>query len=125
MTTSTRALAVGVLGLRIVYGVALIARPEPLTRRWLGTDTARAPVQVPLRGLGAREILVHSVALAAALRGTPLRWFFVVSVVGDLSDIVATVVGRDELPDGAATATVVVAGASALLTAGVAVLAER
>lgn len=125
MTSATRSLAVAVLTLRVVYGVALVARPERLSRRWLGPDSANAPTQVPLRGLGAREIVVHGAALMAARRGDPLRGYLVASVVGDLSDIVATLAGRRELPDGAAVATVVVAGGSALLTAAVAVLGER
>jgi hypothetical protein len=122
---AVRALTVGVLALRVVYGVALIAAPERLSRRWLGPDSERSPTQVALRGLGAREIVVHVAALNAALRGAPVRGFLAASIAGDLSDIAATVAGRDELPDGSAVATVVVAGGSALLTAGVAALADR
>lgn len=125
MTSRTRSLAVAVLTLRVVYGAALIARPERLTRRWLGPDTARAPTQVPLRGLGAREIVVHGAALVAARRGDRLGGYLAASVAGDVSDILATLAGRRELPDGAAAATIAVAGGSALLTAAVAVLAER
>jgi hypothetical protein len=125
MTTGKRNLAAAVLSLRIVYGVALLAAPGRLARRWLGPDSARAPTQVPLRGLGAREVIVHAVALIVALRGGRLRWFFAASIAGDLADVVATVAGRDELPAGSATATVAVAGGSALLTAGVAALVER
>ena len=58
-----------VLGLRVAYGAALIAAPERLTRRWLGPAAGAPPTQVPLRGLGAREIVVHGAAIAAALRG--------------------------------------------------------
>ena len=73
---------------------------------------------MPLRGLGAREIVIHGAAIAAALRGAPLRPYLAASVAGDVADIVATVAGRDGLPDGAAPATVAVAGGSALLTRG-------
>jgi len=121
---STRKLAVAVLSLRVVYGVALLIAPERLARRWLGPDSARSPTQVALRGLGAREVIVHAAALVAASRGRSLRGYFAASVLGDLSDVVATVAGQDELPAGSAKATVLVAGGSALVTAGVAVLAE-
>jgi hypothetical protein len=110
-----------VLGLRVAYGVALIAAPERLARRWLGPDTARAPAQVPLRALGMREALLHAGGIAAAVRGGSLRPWFAASIAGDLTDIASTVAGRRELPDRAAAATAVVAGASALLSALVAV----
>lgn len=122
---SLRTVAVALLSLRVVYGVALLLAPERLARRWLGPDSARAPTQVALRGLGAREIVVHGAALVAASRGDRLGGYFAASVAGDLADVVATVLGGPELPEGSVKATVVVAGGSALLTAGVAVLAER
>jgi hypothetical protein len=125
MTNRTRTLAAAVMSLRVVYGVALIAAPDRLSRRWLGPDGERAPTQVALRGLGAREIIVHGAGLAVALRGGSLRGFVVASVAGDLADVAATVAGRDGLPAGAAPATIAVAGGSALLTAVVGVLAER
>ena len=42
---------------------------------------------MPLRGLGAREIVVHGAAIAAALRGAPLRPFLAASAAGDVADI--------------------------------------
>ncbi len=125
MTSPARTLAVSVLTLRIAYGVALIAAPERLSRRWLGPDSERAPTQVALRGLGAREIIVHGAALAVALRGGPLRGFLAASAAGDLADVAATLAGRAQLPEGSPKATVVVAGGSALLTAAVAAFVER
>src|SRR4051794_24928847 len=115
-----RSAAVAVLTLRVAYGAALIAAPERLARRWLGPDAARAPVQVPLRALGMRELLLHAGGIAAAMRGGSLRPWFAASIAGDLTDIASTLAGRDELPDDAATATAVVAGASALLSAAAA-----
>ena len=80
---------------------------------------------MPLRGLGAREIVIHGAAIAVALRGKPVRPFLAASAAGDVADIVATVAGRRGLPDGAAPATVAVAGGSALLTAALAAAVER
>ena len=93
-------LAASVLGLRIAYGVALIAAPArldaPLARaRRAGTD----PTKVALRGLGAREILLHTGGLVATLRGDAVRPWLAASVAGDLSDIAATAAGRRGLPD--------------------------
>jgi hypothetical protein len=106
-----------VLGLRIAYGAALIIAPQRLAGRWLGPGAALAPVQVPLRGLGMRELLLHAGALSAALRGNDVRPWLAASIAGDLTDIASTVAGRGELPPGAAPATAVVAGGSALMSA--------
>jgi hypothetical protein len=113
-----KAAATAVLGLRIAYGAALIVAPERLALRWLGPDSRRAPTQVPLRGLGAREVVLHTGAVLAALASRPLRPWLAASIAGDCVDIASTVIGRDELPDGAPLATAAVAGASALISAG-------
>ena len=113
------------LGLRVAYGAGLIVAPERLTRRWLGPAAGTPPTQVPLRGMGAREIVVHGAAIAAVLNGLPVRPFLAASAAGDLADILATVAGRDGLPKGAAPATLAVAGGSALLTAALAAAVDR
>jgi hypothetical protein len=113
------------LGLRVAYGAGLIVAPERLTLRWLGPAAGAPPTQVPLRGMGAREIVVHGAAIAAALNDLPLRPFLAASAAGDLADILATVAGRDGLPKGSAPATLAVAGGSALLTAALAAAVDR
>ena len=80
---------------------------------------------MPLRGLGAREIVIHGAAIAAALNDKPLRPFLAASAAGDVADILATVAGRGGLPDGAAPKTLAVAGGSALLTVALAAALER
>jgi hypothetical protein len=106
----------GTMGLRIIYGVGLVVAPAPLTRRWLGSAADTAPTQVPLRGLGAREAVLHAGAAVAATRGTPVRPWLLASVAGDVTDIVATVMHHRQLPEGAARATAIVAGGSALIS---------
>jgi hypothetical protein len=121
-----KAFASAVLGLRVAYGAALVAAPRPLTMRWLGPGATQYPGGcVALRALGAREALLHAGALAALWRGEPLRPWLAASVGGDLSDIASTASVRGSLPDGSASATVAVAGGSALLTLLVGLLAER
>lgn len=118
---SARHLTVTMLLARVGYAGVLTFAPARWTERWLGPQVHDAPVQVALRGLGVREGLLHIGALAAALSGRPVRPWLVASAIGDLSDVTATAVGRRGLPDGALTATAVVAGGSALLTAAAAV----
>jgi hypothetical protein len=114
---------VAVLLARIGYGVILLFDPARLTRRWLGPLSD--PTDVALRGLGAREIALHLIALVSALRGGPVRPFLAASVAGDLADIAATTAARRGLPRAAAPATIVVAGASAAISAAVAAGARR
>jgi hypothetical protein len=121
---TSRVVAASVLGLRIAYGVALIAAPGRLTRRWLGPAGGSDPGSVALRALGAREILLHAGGLAAAVRGDAVRPWLAASAAGDVTDIVATAAVRRGLPDGAAPATLVVAGASALLSVAVAAVLD-
>lgn len=126
MTESqVRGAAAAVLGLRIAYGAGLILAPARLAQRWLGPESSTAPTQVPLRGLGTREIVLHAGALAAALAKAPLRPWLLASIAGDLTDVAATVIGRDQLPAGSAQATVVVGGGSALISGALAIAVER
>lgn len=119
-----RTIAAAVIGLRIAYGAALIAAPARLTRRWLGPAGERGPTQVGVRGLGAREVVLHAGALAAAVRGAPLRPWLAASIAGDLADIASTAAAREEVPDGAPAATLAVAGGSALISAALAVAVD-
>jgi hypothetical protein len=120
-----RLLTASLLVLRIAYGAALIAAPARLTRRWLGPAVEDDPIRVALRGLGTREVLLHAGALAATVRGGDVRPWLAASVAGDLSDIAATAAGRRGLPDGAAPATLAVAGASALVSVAVGAVLDR
>ena len=112
-----RRIAVAVLGLRIAYGLGLVAAPARLTKSWLGPAGERGPTQVGVRGLGARETLLHIGALSAALRGTPLRPWLAASIAGDCVDIASTAAARRDLPEGSPVATLAVAGGSAAISA--------
>lgn len=114
----TRAAATALLGFRVAYGLALIAAPAKVAdNRWLGPGARAGAAQVPLRGLGAREVAIHGLALAALWSGGPVRPLLGASIAGDLTDVAATAAAREELPDGSLAATAAVAGGSALLTA--------
>ena len=119
-----RNLAVAVLGLRIAYGAALVLAPARLTKRWLGPSGQRGPTQVGIRGLGAREVLLHLGALSAALEKRPLRPWLAASIAGDVADMASTAAARRELPEGSPAATLAVAGGSALISAAIAVAVE-
>jgi len=115
-----------VLSTRVAYGLALVAAPARVAgNRWLGPGAEAAAADVPLRGLGAREVALHGAALWALANGSDLRPWLLASVAGDLADIGATVRARAALPRGSAPATVAVAGVSAALSAALALAWRR
>ena len=116
--------AAAVMGLRVAYGAGLLVAPARLSRRWLGAAADAGPTKVPLRGLGTREVVLHSAIAVVARQGGALRPWLLGSIAGDLTDVAATVAHRAELPEGAALATVLVGGGSALLSALLAVAVD-
>jgi hypothetical protein len=111
--------------MRIAYGAALAIAPARTTRNWLGDDADRPATGVALRALGAREIVLHSGAIAAALTDAPVRPWLVASIGGDCSDVAATFGASRHVPDGAPLKTLGVAGGSAALSAAVVALLDR
>lgn len=122
---STRHAALALAGFRVVYGLALAAKPAGVTKSWLGPGAAAAPADVPLRGMGGREVAVHTALAAAVLADAPVKPWLAVSIAGDCTDIVATFAKSDGLPDGSPVKTLVVAGLSAALSAAVLVMIDR
>ena len=121
-----RTATLALLGLRVAYGVGLIVAPERLTLRWLGPAAGAPPTQVPLRGMGAREIVVHGAAIAAALNDLPgcaRSWPRAPRATSPTSSPPSPAAAG--CPTGSAPATLAVAGGSALLTAGLAAAVDR
>lgn len=120
-----RVTAAAVLALRISYGSVLILAPRRVTQGWLGPAAEGAPVQVALRGLGAREAILHTGALLALRRNAPLRPWLAASIAGDLTDVISTAVGRHRLPRGSAPATLAVGGGAALASLALAIAVDQ
>lgn len=121
---SWKAATAAVLGLRVAYGLVLAVAPAKAAgNQWLGPGVSEAAADVPLRGLGAREVALHGTGLWALNAGRDVRPWLLASVAGDLADIVATARARDGLPSGSAPATLAVAGVSAALSGALAFLA--
>jgi hypothetical protein len=114
--------AAAILTFRIAYGAALLVAPGKVAgNRWLGAGAYQPAATVALRGLGAREVAVHGIALATLAKGGPVRPWLAASIAGDVADIASAFASRDGLPDGSPAATAAVAGGSAALTAAIAV----
>jgi hypothetical protein len=114
-----------VAALRVAYGAALALAPARTSRSWIGKDGTRPAAGVALRALGAREIVLHAGAAAAALTGDPVRPWLLASIGGDCSDILATYGARSNVPDDAPVKTLAVAGGSAALSAAVLAALDR
>ena len=122
--TRPRQITLGLAMGRVAFGAGLLAAPGRVASPWLGSDAARRPSQVAIRGLGARDIALSAGAFAAALDGGPVRPWLIALVAGDLADIGATLAAGDSLPDRSRTGTLALAGGSALAGAIVAAVVD-
>jgi len=110
---------------RAAFGLALIAVPSRIGSSWLGPDGRRRPAQVALRGLGARDLALAGGALSAAVRGSAMRPWLLATVGGDLADVAAAFAAGDSLPRRSRSGTLALAGASAVLSAALAVAVDE
>jgi hypothetical protein len=100
---------------RAVVGIALLAAPAPIARRWVGADDV--PASVLTRSLGVRDLVIGAgLALAAAHGGDPRRWL-AGGVLADTVDGIATVAAGAPIPRNGRLATAALAGGSALFGA--------
>jgi hypothetical protein len=124
--TAARIAAVNLLAFRIAYGAALLVAPGKVAgNRWLGAGARQPAATVGLRGVGGREVAVHGIALALLLRGKPIKPFLLASALGDLTDVGATALAGEGLPERSPLLTAAVAGGSAALTAAVALALDE
>ena len=115
---SSRTAVLANFGLRAAYGTAMLATPGRIGKPWLGRPAPVAASDIPLRGVGGRELALHLAGGAAVVRGAPLRPWLLASLGGDLTDIASTIAQRRQLPPGGLRAFLLAGGGSALLTLG-------
>ena len=112
------AIARAIAAARAAIGVALIAAPGPVAKRWLGDGADRPETQVAVSGLGARDLILGLGTLwALAGRRRGARAWLVGSAVADSTDLVAVLRGRRGLSTASTVGTAAVAGGSAALLA--------
>jgi len=105
---------------RIAVGAALLLAPGWAGRRWIGEPAGHSAVKVITRALGARDLAIGLGAVIALDRGVPARGWFEAAALSDTVDLVATLLARDAIPDGARKAVTMIAGGSALVCAALA-----
>jgi hypothetical protein len=118
-----RRLVIGYAALRIGYAVALLAAPERTARPWLGEVADEAGTTIAVRGLGVRDLVLSSGALASAASGRSARGWLAACAASDAVDLLATLTADgDRLPAKAKPGTVAAAG---VFGAAAAALAAR
>ena len=104
-------LVIGYAALRVGYAVALLAAPERTARPWLGEVAKEAGTTIAVRGLGVRDLVLSSGALASAASGRPARAWLAACAASDAVDLIATLVADgDPLPSKSKPGTVAAAG---------------
>ena len=74
---------------RAAIGIALLAAPGPIGKRWLGDVSERPGAQVAISGLGARDLALGlGTAWAAGARKRGARAWVIASGAADLADLV-------------------------------------
>ena len=118
-----RRLVIGYAALRIGYAVALLVAPARTARPWLGEVAEEPGTTIAARGLGARDLVISSGALASAASGRSARSWLAACAASDAVDLLATLAADgDRLPAKAKPATAAAAG---VFGAAAAVLAAR
>ena len=102
---------------RVAIGAALLVAPGAAGRRWLGDIAGDRRAKVLLRGLGARDLALGLGTYRALDRGEPVRPWVTMSMVGDLSDAVGSVLAFDAVGPTRSIATIASAGGAAALGA--------
>jgi hypothetical protein len=105
-------------GARTAIGIALLAAPGPVGKRWLGDVSEQPGAQVAIAGLGARDLALGIGTLwAVGGRRRGVRSWLIASGAADAADLAGVVRFRDALSTPSLAATAALAGGSAVLHA--------
>src|SRR3954452_22039642 len=87
-----RGLAAG----RILFGAAMLLKPEEAVRGWIGSRAASyGGTQTVTRAFGARDMALGAGALAALMAGKDARDWVIAGGLCDLADFAATATADD------------------------------
>jgi hypothetical protein len=123
--SAARTAAVALGATRILYDVSLLALPKRVGTPWIGSLAERKAARLTLRSVAARDLAVNAGIVISAMADAPVRPWLAAAVVGDVADVAATFVARDDVPDGVPAKLVAVGGGSAALSAVVFAWADR
>lgn len=95
---------------RVAIGAALMAAPPLATDRWLGRKGMTPAARLLARALGSRDLGIGAGALWSLSGRSPLHPWLVAGVLADSTDLIVTVLHRDDLPDTAVPLVLATAG---------------
>ena len=84
-----RNVAIGLAGIRIGIGAALVVAPTFAGRLWVGPGADGAGSKVFARALGARDVVLGYRTLRAALDGEEVEGWLQIGAMADAADTVA------------------------------------
>jgi len=103
---------------RVLFGIGYIVAPGRVGGGWIGRQASKPQTQVLTRALGARDLVLGAGALwALRSRNGSARAWFAAHTVADGTDLMATIVARDELPGKGFRFATAMAGASTAIAA--------
>jgi hypothetical protein len=109
-----RALAVG----RVVFGSAMLFKPEEAVRGWIGQRAASyGGTQAVTQACGVRDLALGAGALGAFVSGRDARDWVVAGACCDVVDLVATL-KADDVPVSGRVMITVLASAAIAVSAG-------
>jgi hypothetical protein len=101
---------------RVLFGLGYLIAPEQVGSGWIGRQASKAQTSVFTRALGARDLALGLGALMAlASDGRSAQPWFAAHAVADGTDLVATILARDELPTRGFRFATAMAGASTVI----------
>ena len=107
---------------RVAFGLAFLLAPKKAAHGWIGDDVDRKPVELLVRAVGARDVVLGAGGVMAAMSGRPLRPWLRAGVAADAADALTTALYLKHLPRQGALATLGLTAVAAL--AGVRVAAR-
>ncbi len=100
-------------GGRAAFGAALIIAPRRVAHGWIGEDVERPPVELLVRSIGVRDLLLGAGGLLAVASGRPVRPWVQAGVVADLADAGLTTAYFSKLPPQGAIVTLALTAVAA------------
>jgi hypothetical protein len=98
---------------RVAFGAALMLAPRRVAHGWIGDDVDRAPVELLVRSVGARDLVVGAGAIVAAASGQPVRPWLRAGAIADAADALLTAAYFSKLPRQGAMGTLALTAAAA------------
>lgn len=109
---------------RAVFGLGYMIAPGRAGEGWVGEPATEAAGRLSFRSIGARDLALGTGAALAAIRGDDagaVAWL-AAHAVADSADCAGSLIASGEIPDRGRNLGVAIAGASAVVAGGLAIV---